>query len=136
MTRATLIDQFAKFRRFLLVGILAAVVDIGGMSLLIEAGSPALLARGVSLPAAMLVAFWMNRTYTFGASGRSALDEVARYMVVNAAAGATSYGVFAGTLAAFPDTWPAIAAALGLGISMWVSFIGFQVFAFRRRAIS
>jgi len=130
MSWETLLDQFAKLRRFLAVGFLATIVDIGGMVLLIDFGLDALLARAISLPLAMLAAYHMNRAYTFGASGRSRAEEMLRYCCVTAVAALTNYGVFAGLLAAFDGIWPAIAAAVGLAISMWVSFFGYQFFAF------
>ncbi|MEL6567591.1 MAG: GtrA family protein [Pseudomonadota bacterium] len=133
MSRETLIDQFAKLGRFLMVGLLAAIVDIGGMVVLIKLGLDPLLARAISLPAAMLAAYQMNRAYTFGASGRSRTEELLRYMSVTAVAAASNYGIFAGLLEFHPPIWPALAAAIGLGISMWVSFFGYQFFAFRSR---
>jgi len=133
MSRETLFDQFAKLRRFLLVGFLATLIDIGGMLALIELGMGPLLARAISLPVAMLAAYHMNRAYTFGASGRSRAEELLRYCSVTAVAAATNYGIFAGLIEVHPPIWPALAAAVGLAISMWVSFFGYQFFAFATR---
>lgn len=133
MSRETLLDQFAKLRRFLIVGFLATIIDIGGMVVLIELGMGPLSARAISLPAAMLAAYQMNRTYTFGASGRSRTEELLRYMSVTLVAAAANYGVFAGLLEMRPTMWPSLAAAIGLGLSMWVSFFGYQFFAFASR---
>ena len=38
MSRETLLDQLGKLRRFILVGLIAAGVDIGGMQALILTG--------------------------------------------------------------------------------------------------
>jgi len=133
MSRETLLDQLGKLQRFVGVGLLAAFVDIGGMQLLILLGQDPLLARAASLPAAMLLAFQMNRSYTFGASGRPRRAELARYLAVTGVAALASYGTFAALLSAFPGLVPAVAAALGLGVSMWVSFFGYQFYAFARR---
>lgn len=133
MSRETLLDQLGKLRRFILVGLIAAGVDIGGMQALILAGLDPLAARAISLPAAMLTAFILNRAYTFGASHRSPAEEMLRYGLVNAASAATSYGIFAGLIELVPGILPALAAAVGLGLSMWVSFFGAQFFAFGKR---
>lgn len=133
MSRETLLDQLTKLRRFILVGLIAAVVDIGGMQALILMGSDPLLARAISLPAAMLTAFFLNRSYTFGASGRSRAEEMLRYGLVNAVSAATNYGIFAGLLELVPGILPTLAAVTGLGLSMWVSFFGAQFFAFGKR---
>lgn len=133
MSRDTLLNQFAKLRRFLIVGFFATVIDIGGMMVLIELGMGPLIARAISLPAAMLAAYQMNRAYTFGASGRSRTEELLRYVIVTIVAATANYGIFAGLLEIYPTIWPTLAAGIGLGISMWVSFFGYQFFAFAER---
>ncbi|MEM9738970.1 MAG: GtrA family protein [Pseudomonadota bacterium] len=133
MSRETLLDQFSKLWRFAIVGGLAFIVDAGGMQALILSGVDPYLARAISLPLAMLAAYGMNRHYTFGASGRSQAEEMLRYVFVTAIASLTNYGVFAVLLIHVEGIWPLIAAALGLGVSMWVSFFGFQFFAFAAR---
>ena len=133
MKRRALTDQLIRLGRFGLVGGLAACVDLGGMLVLIELGTGPLLARAVALTAAMLVAWQLNRHFTFGASDRHVGEEALRYAAVAGAAALTNYGVFAALLALFPAIWPVVAAMIGIAVSMWVSFFGFQRFAFSRR---
>ncbi len=133
MSRETLLRQIGRFRRFLIVGLVAAGVDIGVMQLLILAGGDPLAARAVSLPAAMFCAWRLNRRYTFDASGRSQAEEAVRYAIVAMLAALTNYLVFAALLDLRSGIWPALAAGAGIGTSMWVSFFGFQLFAFSQR---
>ncbi|NBC20414.1 MAG: GtrA family protein [Alphaproteobacteria bacterium] len=133
MSRETLILQLARLRRFVIVGVLAAGVDIGLMQALILTGAPPLFARTVSLPVAMIVAWRLNRRFTFAASNRSQTGEALRYSAVAAAAALTNYTVFALLMALMPSIWPALAAAGGIATSMWVSFAGFQLFTFAPR---
>jgi len=129
LTRA-LIHRLVRFGA---VGMGAALIDLGGMQALIALGLPALAARAISLPAAMLVAWQLNRRFTFGASGRRRAVEGARYLLVASVAGLTNYLAFAGIVSAVPAVWPLLAAIVSTGISMWVSFFGFQRFAFAAR---
>jgi putative flippase GtrA len=133
MSRETLLQQATRFRRFVIVGVLTACVDIGVMQALLLAGLDPLAARAVSLPLAMVCAWRLNRSYTFGASDRSQPEEALRYAAVATLAALTNYLVFAGLLRLVPGIWPALAAACGIGTSMWVSFFGFQLFTFSRR---
>lgn len=125
--------QLGKLRRFVIVGGLSAIVDLGGMQALIALGLGPLMARAISLPLSMLTAFALNRAFTFGASGDSPAVELVRYAGVSGTAALVNFGVFAGILAVIPATPPIIAAAIGLGVSMWVSFFGYQYFAFAAR---
>ena len=124
-----------RLLRFGAVGLAAALVDLGGMQALIVLGLPALAARAVSLPLAMLVAWQLNRRFTFAASRRAAAVEGARYMLVAAAAALTNYLVFAAAMSAIPIMWHVLAAIVSTSVSMWVSFLGFQRFAFAAKAL-
>ncbi len=130
MSRELLRFQLEKLRRFLIVGVIAAGVDIGGMQALIALGLEPFAARALSLPLAMLCAWRLNRRYTFGASGRSQAGEAVRYAMIAAAAALTNYLVFVLALTLFSGLWPPLAASAGIATSMWVSFFGFQFFAF------
>lgn len=134
MSRLLRAWPWPKLQRFALVGLIAAGIDIGGMQALIALGAGTLLARAISLPLAMLAAWLMNRRFTFGASSRTRVEEALRYSAIAVLAAATNYLVFAALVTRFPELWPALAAALGIAISMWISFAGFQRFAFDRRS--
>lgn len=127
----------ARFLRFSCVGGLAFLVDVAVLQLLLWMGAPALVARIVSILSAMVIAWQLNRRFTFGASDRSAAEEGARYAAVATAAATVNYLVFAGLVIwdpALPQWlsahWPLVAAALSTAVSLWVSFFGFRHFAF------
>lgn len=134
MSRENLLRQLARLRRFILVGLIAAGVDIGVMQLLILAGGDPLAARAVSLPLAMFCAWRLNRRYTFGPSGRGEAEEAVRYGMVASLAALINYLVFASLIEFLPGIWPSFAAAAGIATSMWVSFTGLQLFAFSKRS--
>ncbi len=81
--------------RFLAVGSLGLVTDIGIFTLFYGFGVHPLVARALSLSVAMLVTWRLNRAVTFDSSGRQQHKEAMRYAAVTAAAQGTSYAVFA-----------------------------------------
>ncbi len=118
---------------FSLGGVLALLVDIIVLQGLIELAVSPYLARTISIPAAIFTAWQFNRRFTFAASGRKMADEGLRYALVAALAVSINYGVYAGLIAFMPDLWPVKAAAAGAAVSMWVSFFGYQAFAFAQK---
>ncbi|MEO0983197.1 MAG: GtrA family protein [Pseudomonadota bacterium] len=129
-----MIALIRKLAKFGAVGVIGAVVDIGLLLGLIALGAAPLAGRALSLPAAMFVTWRLNRRFTFGASGRSAAQEGARYAAVAFTAAGVNYAVFAGLMLAWPGLEPALAVVAATLVSMWTSFIGYQRFAFGRRA--
>ncbi len=121
-----------RFARFVCVGALAALVDLGGLQLLVWLGSGPLVARAISLPLAMLTAWQLNRHFTFGASARHPAEEAARYACVASAATGVNYLLFAGLMTWQPGFWPPLAGACGIGVSMWISWFGLKAIAFGR----
>ncbi|MEE9381711.1 MAG: GtrA family protein [Hyphomonadaceae bacterium] len=119
--------------RFSAVGGIAFLIDIGVLQSLIALEVSPYLARAISIPAAMLAAWQLNRRFTFAASGRRVADEGLRYAIVATVAAIVNYAVYAALIALVPSLWPAFAAGLGVATSMWVSFFGFQAFAFAQK---
>lgn len=76
---------------FLAVGVAGLVVDLGLVFLLERAGLPLAGARAVSLPAATLATWLLNRRHTFASSGRKAHHEALRYAAVALAAQSVNY---------------------------------------------
>ena len=127
-----------RLLRFGGVGALAFLVDIGVLQGLIWAGLSPFLARVISISIAMVFAWQMNRHFTFGPSGRGMADEGLRYGLIAVLAAGVNYAVFAALMAlvTLPDDltafWPIGATAIAVFVSMWVSFAGFQLFAFSK----
>ena len=90
-----LAERLPRPARFLLVGGLGLVTDIGSFTLVLSFGVPPLVARLVSLALATLVTWRLNRALTFERSGRRPHREAFRYAAVTGAAQGTSYAVFA-----------------------------------------
>ena len=127
------VSLLQRLVRFSLVGGIAFLIDLAFLQSLIALGISPYLARAVSIPVAMLAAWQLNRRFTFAASGRKLVDEGLRYTLVAIAAACVNYGVYASLIALIPSLWPAMAAGFGVAVSMWVSFFGYQAFAFARK---
>ena len=118
----------------------------GGAGFLVDAGVLALLlratplgpfvARIVAIAAAMLFTFWLNRTFTFGRSGRSFAAEGTRYGGVGISAALLNYAVYAVILLVFPAVWPVLAVAVASVVAMVWSFLGYSRFVFGASAPS
>jgi len=119
---------------------------VGGAGFLVDAGVLALLlhasplgpfsARIVAIAAAMLVTFWLNRTFTFGRSDRSLAVEGTRYGGVGISAALLNYAVYAVILLVFPAVWPVLAVAVASVAAMVWSFLGYSRFVFGASASS
>jgi putative flippase GtrA len=96
-------------------------------------GSGPLTARAVSLAAATLLTWRLNRALTFGESGRPPAEEAMRYAIVAAAAQGASYGVFALLVLAGVTAIPQLALLSGAAAGALVSYAGQALFAFRPR---
>ncbi len=125
-------DQTAKFLKFALVGVIATAIDVGVLQVLIGTGADPYIARVASIPLAMIAAWQMNRHFTFGASGRRPSEEALRYGAVASLTACINYAAYAGLVMTQQVIPPAAAVLIATAISMWVSFVGQQLFAFRR----
>lgn len=113
---------------------------VGGAGFLVDAGMLALLlwitplgpfsARVLAIAAAMLATFWLNRTFTFGRSGRGLAAEGTRYGGVGVSAALLNYAVYSAIVLAFPALWPVLAVAIASFIGMAWSFLGYSRFVF------
>jgi len=119
--------------RFLGVGGLGLIVDLAVFTLVVAHEPHPLLARLVSLAAATLVTWRLNRALTFARSGRHPAHEALRYAAVAGAAQAVSYSLFAALVIAWPDAAPQFALVAGAAAGALVSYCGQACFAFRPR---
>jgi putative flippase GtrA len=120
--------------RFLGVGGLGLLTDLAVFTLIVAETPHPLWARLVSLAAATLVTWRLNRALTFDRSGRRAADEAFRYAAVAAAAQAVSYSVFAILVIMVFGAIPQLAVVIGAATGALVSYNGQALFAFRPRA--
>jgi putative flippase GtrA len=117
--------------RFLVVGAFGLIVDLGIFTLLVAHSGQPLLARLVSLGAATVVTWRLNRALTFDRSGRRTADEALRYAATAAAAQGVSYGVFAILVLTVLAPAPQLALLIGSAFAALFSYKGQALFAFR-----
>lgn len=96
------------------------------------------LARPPGFIIATIVNFLLNRAITFRHSRAPLLRAFRRYVLVASAGLAVNYAVYSACVALAPAAGlpvsPAILpvfVAIGVGVSMFVTFLGFKLFAFR-----
>ena len=124
--------------RFLGVGGLGLVTDLAVFTAVIGHGVPPLAARLVSLAAATLITWRLNRALTFDHSGRRPADEAMRYAAVAVGSQAVSYALFAVLVVTLFRSVPQFAVLCGAAAGAIVSYSGQALFAFRphRPAVS
>lgn len=119
--------------RFLAVGCAGLALDAGLFSLLAYEGFGEPLARGVSLGAATLLTWRLNRRFTFGDSRRLQPFEGGFYVAVALGAQGLSYLIFLALRDLVPDM-PALAALLiGAVAATAFSYSGQRFLTFRGR---
>jgi putative flippase GtrA len=133
-----LLDVLPRPIRFLGVGGVGLFTDLTIFTLLLSHVPHPLLARLVSLAAATLVTWRLNRALTFARTGRGLADEAARYAVVAGCAQAVSYSIFAALIVMNPAMVgvtmpPQLAVLAGAAAGAAVSYAGQLYFAFRPR---
>jgi putative flippase GtrA len=125
-----LVARLPRPLRFLGVGGLGLITDLGIFTLLATQGFDPLLVRLVSLPCATVVTWRLNRAFTFDRTGRHQGHEAARYAIVTATAQATSYAVFAALVLTVLAWLPQAALLIGAAAGAFVSYNGHRLFAF------
>jgi putative flippase GtrA len=120
------------FAAFLAVGLAGLATDAAVFSLLSAGGVGLVMARAVSMLAATLVTWQLNRRYTFGLSDRPALEEGARYTLVAILAQGSSYLAFVLLCRAMPWVSPLAFLVLCSGAVAVLSFLGQRLFTFRQ----
>lgn len=126
-----LVESWPRPVRFLGVGGLGLITDLAIFTALIAHAPHPLLVRLVSLAAATLVTWRLNRALTFARSGRHPADEAVRYAIVASCAQAVSYAVFAVLVVTALAAIPQLALLIGAGFAALVSYAGQSWFAFR-----
>lgn len=116
--------------RFLVIGSVGLLTDVGVFTIIAAFGVRALIARLGSLAIATLVTWRLNRALTFGPSGRRQHEEAVRYAVVTAIAQGTSYTVFAALVLTVLATLPLVAIVIGAAIGALLSYKGHRLLSF------
>jgi len=128
-----LAERLPRPLRFLGVGAVGLATDFCLFVILIGYQPRPLLMRLVSLAAATLVTWRLNRALTFDRSGRKQHDEAMRYAAVTVAAQGTSYAVFAALVLSVLGALPQVALVIGAAAGAVVSYNGHRLFAFAPR---
>jgi putative flippase GtrA len=121
-----------KVARFLCVGLVGLAIDSSVFALFFHNGAGAPLARAVSLAVATVATWLLNRTFTFGASGRPPVVEMLRYFGVAAVAQGFNYVVFLALHYATHEAHPFACLFTAAVLTTFFSFTGQSVFAFAR----
>ncbi|KQV84260.1 GtrA family protein [Rhizobium sp. Root1220] len=121
-----------KLLRFGIAGGLGFVVDAGVLTLLLHTTPLGpFLARVIAIALAMATTWIVNRTFTFGRSGRSMAAEGLRYGSVGVTVALVNYGLYSALLLTLPALQPLAAMILATAASTVLSFIGYSRFVFR-----
>ena len=131
----TLAEYLPRPLRFLGVGAVGLTVDLCVFTILIGYAPRPLLMRLVSLAAATLITWRLNRALTFDPSKRHQGEEALRYAVVTAASQGTSYAVFAALVLTVFAWLPQAALLTGAVIGAVVGYNGHRLFAFAPRGM-
>jgi putative flippase GtrA len=116
--------------RFLGVGGVGLVTDLGVFTLILSAGTHPLPARAFSLVLATLVTWRLNRALTFDRSGRRESDEALRYAAVTLTAQSTSYAVFTALVLTVFAWLPQAALIIGAAAGALISYNGHRRVSF------
>jgi putative flippase GtrA len=131
-----LIRRLPRPFRFLGVGGIGLATDLTIFTLVLMGGTHPLLARVVSLGAATVVTWRLNRLLTFDRSGRDQRDEALRYAGVTALAQSMSYAVFTVLVLTVFRALPQAAVVGGAAAGALVSYNGHRLVSFAPRAFS
>jgi putative flippase GtrA len=122
--------RFPQPLRFLCVGSLGLITDLSIFTAVTAHGAYPLLARLLSLAAATLVTWRLNRALTFDRSHRHQGDEATRYAAVTITAQGLSYAIFALLILTAMSAHPQGALLLGAACGAVIGYFGHRLFAF------
>lgn len=119
--------------RFLAVGCAGLSLDAGSFLALAAMGTPEPFARALSLGAATLLTWRLNRRFTFGDSDRRESFEGGCYTAVALGAQGLNYALFLMLRALWPALPPLLALFAGAVFAAGFSYTGQRFFTFRGR---
>ena len=117
--------------RFGIVGGLSALVDLGVYTLALHAGLPTYAARALSFAAGTTTAYFLNRRWTFNATGGA--GQAAGFAVLYGTTFVVILAVNALALAVLPESsWRiTLAWAISQGVGTAVNFVMLRTVVFR-----
>jgi putative flippase GtrA len=122
-----------KLVRFGIVGTAGFFIDATVLWLLLETTSLGpFAARAVAIAVALVATWYLNRSFTFGASRRSIAVEGFRYGSVGLVSALVNYLIYSGLLLSLPILQPMAALVVASIAAMAFSFFGYSRFVFRR----
>jgi putative flippase GtrA len=130
-----LAERLPRVLRFLGVGGVGLATDLTVFTLLLAYGTHPLVARLISLTAATLVTWRLNRALTFDRSGRHQGEEAVRYAAVTVTAQCLSYATFAVLVLTVCASVPQAALVIGAALGAFISYNGHRHVAFAPRKI-
>ncbi|MEM6382796.1 MAG: GtrA family protein [Pseudomonadota bacterium] len=126
-------SRWGRVSSFAIAGGSGFIIDVVVLYLLLTfTGLGPFTARIVSIACAMITNFLINRTFTFGASGRSIVDEGTRYSSVGMVGAGLNYVLYAGILIAVPGFSPFIATMLAVVSVAAFSYAAYSRFVFKK----
>lgn len=126
-------DRLKKPMLFLLTGGIAFIVDVSVLYILIEPLSvDPFIARIISILAAMLFGYAINRQFVFGKSGKTVQVELAQYMSVASLNALFSYAIYAGLILFVAGLNPLLATAIAVILVAVSSYMGYSRLVFKR----
>jgi putative flippase GtrA len=116
-----------RFIRFALVGGTGFLIDAGLLTVLHNLGGiDPFTARLISITASALTTWRLNRSLTFGVSGRSQTAEGLLYGLVASVTAALNYLIYVLILVAWRDLLPLAAAVAATLAAMLFSYAGYS----------
>lgn len=122
--------------RFLAVGALGLAADTAIFMALHAMGAERALARAVSLGAATLLTWALNRGVTFARTGRLPAGEFGRYGLVALVAQGFNYGLFLWLSALFPQAYPPRLIFVCAVAAAGCSYLGQRLFTFAPKRVA
>lgn len=107
---------FGQVVRFAISGGLAFALDAGILTGLVKLGVPALAARVVSISAAIVFTWLMNRRHTFAVQAAPTFREFAHYVAISLVGALINYTVFSGAVLLHAPLLIGLAAGTACGM--------------------
>jgi putative flippase GtrA len=127
-------SKVGKIFAFAVAGGSGFVIDVVVLFLLLQLTPLGpLTARILSIICAMISNFTINRTFTFGNSGRSLREEFARYASVGAVGALLNYIIYVALLLIIPGFSPFLATFIAVIVVAFFSYFGYSRFVFNRK---
>lgn len=125
---------FRRLASFAIAGGAGFIVDATVLTLLIRfTPLGPFTARIFAIAAAVATTFTINRTVTFGRSGRHVVHEGARYGFVALIGAGMNYAIYSALLLAAPETvTPLMALVIAVSLVTVFSYLGYSRFVFKR----